>query len=67
MKEKFKNSDESKKVLLEFEEKLHAVSGRLLARPSGTENLIRLMMWGNDEAVISSLIKELEARLKEVL
>ena len=67
MKDKFKNSEESKKVLLEFEEKLHAVNGRLLARPSGTENLIRLMMWGNDEAVITDLINELAAKLKEVL
>ncbi|MDO4759811.1 MAG: phosphoglucosamine mutase [Candidatus Saccharibacteria bacterium] len=67
MKEKFKTSDDVKKVLLEFEEKLHAVAGRLLARPSGTENLIRLMMWGNDEAVISDLIKELETKLKEIL
>ena len=67
MKDKFKNSEESKKILLEFEKKLHAVNGRLLARPSGTENLIRLMMWGNDEAVITDLINELAAKLKEVL
>ena len=67
MKEKFKNSEESKKILLEFEEKLRAVNGRLLARPSGTENLIRLMMWGNDEATITDLVNELAAKLKEVL
>ncbi|MBR6964745.1 hypothetical protein IKH83_00280 [Candidatus Saccharibacteria bacterium] len=67
MKEKLKNSDEVKKVLLDFEEKLHAVAGRLLVRPSGTENLIRLMMWGNDEVTISGLLNELEAKLKELL
>ena len=67
MKEKLKNSDEVKKVLLDFEEKLHAVAGRLLVRPSGTENLIRLMMWGNDEVTISALLNELAAKLKELL
>lgn len=67
MKEKLKNSDEVKKVLLDFEGRLREVAGRLLVRPSGTENLIRLMMWGNDEAKITALLDELETKLKEIL
>ncbi len=66
-KDTFKTSEAVKKILLEFEEKLRALDGRLLARPSGTENLIRLMMWGNDEAAITALINDLATALKEVL
>lgn len=67
MKEALKTSDASKKLLLEFDEKLKSVNGRLLVRPSGTENLIRVTMWGQEESVIDELANELAIKLKEIL
>lgn len=62
-----KNSDSAKKVLLEYDAKLKDVNGRLLVRPSGTENLIRVTMWGENKEDINTLGKELVDKLKEVL
>ncbi len=62
-----KNSDSAKKVLLEYDAKLKDANGRLLVRPSGTENLIRVTMWGENEEDINTLGKELVDKLKEVL
>ena len=62
-----KNSDSAKKVLLEYDAKLKDVNGRLLVRPSGTENLIRVTMWGENEEDINTLGEELVDKLKEVL
>ena len=42
-------------------------SGRLLVRPSGTENLIRITLWGNNESTIATLANELKDELKEIL
>ena len=39
----------------------------MLVRPSGTEELIRVTMWGEDEAEIEQLANELVEKLKEVL
>ena len=58
---------EIKNLLLEYEKKLHATSGRLLVRPSGTENLIRITMWGKDEKEITALANELKNKLGEIL
>ena len=58
---------EAKVLLSEYEEKLQSTSGRLLVRPSGTENLIRITMWGEDENEISMLANELKNKLGEVL
>ena len=66
-KENLKTSEDAKKFLLEYDEKLKPVSGRLLVRPSGTENLIRITMWGNDEAEIEKLANELKNKLGEIL
>ncbi len=66
-KEKLKTSKEAKDLLLEYSDKLTAVKGRLLVRPSGTENLIRITMWGDDEQEITSLAKELTTKLGEIL
>ena len=66
-KENLKTSEPAKKLLLEYDEKLKPVSGRLLVRPSGTENLIRITMWGNDEAEIEKLAIELKNELGEIL
>ncbi len=62
-----KEKEEAKKLLLEFNEKLESVDGRLLVRPSGTENLIRITMWGDNEETITKLANELKTKLGEVL
>ena len=57
----------AKNLIKEYEKSLEAVSGRLLVRPSGTENLIRITMWGNDENEIKKLANELTNKLGEIL
>ncbi len=57
----------SEKLLLEYHEKLSTLDGRLLVRPSGTEDLIRITAWGNDETKITALVTELKAKLQETL
>ena len=61
------NSPSAKSLLKSYEEKLENVSGRLLVRPSGTEDLIRITMWGNDEQTINQLALALKDELKGVL
>ncbi len=58
---------EVKALLSEYEQRLQSTSGRLLVRPSGTENLIRITMWGEDENEISLLANELKTKLGEIL
>ena len=58
---------EVKTLIAEYEEKLKPASGRLLVRPSGTENLVRITMWGDNEEEITSLANELKTKLGEVL
>ncbi len=67
MKANLKTSDKAKKLLLSYDEKLKATSGRLLVRPSGTERLIRVVMWGEDATAIEELANKLAKELKEVL
>ena len=62
-----KSSEPAKQLLLEYDEKLKLVDGRLLVRPSGTEPLIRITMWGNDEPKITALANELKDKLGETL
>ena len=66
-KESLKTKDEAKNLLLEYDEKMKAVAGRLLVRPSGTEDLIRITMWGNDDRQIEYLANELKNKLEEIL
>lgn len=58
---------EIKSLIVKYEEKLKPVSGRLLVRPSGTENLVRVTMWGDNEKEITSLANELKNELGEIL
>ncbi len=51
----------------DYTKKLEAISGRLLVRPSGTEDLIRITMWGEDESKLQSLINDLGKELAQVL
>ena len=60
-------SDAVKDIISHFEEKVKSVNGRLLVRPSGTENLIRITMWGDDEAKITQLADSLSHELKSTL
>ncbi|MBR3236768.1 hypothetical protein IKF92_03805 [Candidatus Saccharibacteria bacterium] len=66
-KEALKSSDKAKKLLLEYSKKLDTLSGRLLVRPSGTEPLIRITMWGNDEQKITDLANKLKKELEQTL
>ena len=66
-KSSLKTSETVKELLLDYDEKLKSVEGRLLVRPSGTENLIRITMWGNDESAIAALADELKTKLGETL
>ena len=66
-KSALKTSDAAKKLLLDYEKQLEKLSGRLLVRPSGTEPLIRITMWGNDEHQITALANELKSKLKITL
>ena len=58
---------EIKTLTAEYEEKLKPIFGRLLVRPSGTENLIRITMWGDSEKEITALANELKTKLGEIL
>ncbi|MBR3230787.1 hypothetical protein IKF73_02060 [Candidatus Saccharibacteria bacterium] len=66
-KANLKTSTAVKQLLSTYQEKLNPVSGRLLVRPSGTENLIRITMWGNDEPTINTLANELKKDLAKSL
>lgn len=66
-KSNLKTSEAAKHLLLEYDDKLKSVSGRLLVRPSGTEPLIRITMWGNDKNTIENYANELKTKLGETL
>lgn len=66
-KANLKSSDDAKNLLLAYDEKLGSVDGRLLVRPSGTENLIRITMWGNNQDTITNYANELKTKLGETL
>ena len=66
-KQALESKDKSKKLLLEYDKKLKDINGRLLVRPSGTEPLIRITMWGDDESIIVSLAEELKNKLGGLL
>ena len=63
----FNNSKAVKSLVTKFAEKLEDLHGRVLARPSGTEKIIRVTMWGDDQKKINALALELADSLKEIL
>ncbi len=63
----FESAPEAKSLVAEFAGKLQAVRGRVLVRPSGTESLLRVTMWGEDQEKINVLARELANQLTEVL
>ena len=57
--------DESvKQAIAEGEQRLNG-SGRLVIRPSGTEPLIRIMAEGDDEKLVSQVVKEIAGAVKK--
>ena len=66
-KKSLKDSEQIKALLLDYSKKLEPLNGRLLVRPSGTESLIRLTIWGDDENAITHLSDELKHKLGELL
>ncbi|MBR3220353.1 phosphoglucosamine mutase [Candidatus Saccharibacteria bacterium] len=58
---------EAKEVIDAYSERLSGGGGRLLVRPSGTEDLIRITMWGNNQEEINDLAKNLANDLKSIL
>ena len=56
-----------KDIIAQYEEKVKSADGRLLVRPSGTEDLIRITMWGNDEKTITDLASNLKKELISAL
>lgn len=66
-KESLKSSESIKQLLLDYDKKLEQEHGRLLVRPSGTEPLIRITMWGDHQDSINTLANELANKLKELL
>ena len=66
-KERFATSKEAKELLAAYSDSLSKNGGRLLVRPSGTEDLIRITMWGENQAEITDLAKNLASELKSIL
>jgi phosphomannomutase len=66
-KQALKSSDSAKNLLLEYSKKLEPQNGRLLVRPSGTEPLIRITMWGDNESAIATLANQLKNELENTL
>lgn len=63
----FETSADATSIISHFSEKVKEEHGRLLVRPSGTENLIRITVWGESETVIRNLAANLKEELKEAL
>jgi phosphoglucosamine mutase len=57
-------SAEVKAVMADAEQKLNG-SGRILVRASGTEPLIRIMAEGDDEKLVSQVVKEIAGAVKK--
>jgi phosphoglucosamine mutase len=61
------DSDETVKEAVKTAEKRLGSDGRLLVRPSGTEPLVRLMAEGPDDALLNSVLDDLQAVVLERL
>lgn len=62
-----KESATARELLLNYNKQLSAISGRLLVRPSGTEPLIRITMWGDSADAIQKLAETLKTDLERIL
>ena len=66
-KESFKKSAKIRQLVDEYEVKIRTIDRRMLVRPSGTENIIRVTMWGKEEKNMKILMKEFVEKIKELL
>ena len=57
----------AQELIDDYNGKLKTVQGRLLVRPSGTEPLIRITIWGNDETAIETIANKLKNELEVLL
>ena len=64
-KEYFKKINGGVKIINGFRERLEETRGRVLVRPSGTEELIRITVWGESLEKITEIGEELAEKLKE--
>jgi phosphoglucosamine mutase len=56
-----------KDLISEYENSLNSMNGRMLVRPSGTEQLIRITMWGTNEKEIQSIMDEFVVKINKIL
>ncbi|MBR2998695.1 phosphoglucosamine mutase [Candidatus Saccharibacteria bacterium] len=63
----FATSTVANAIISQFTEKVKPINGRLLVRPSGTENLIRITVWGDNKDKITALANDLKSSLSERL
>ena len=66
-KSQLSTSEAVKSIISDYTEKVNRMSGRLLVRPSGTEPLIRITMWGDNEQSIADLANQLKNELTNYL
>lgn len=62
-KKLLESNEEIKKLLKDYESIINSLGGRMLVRPSGTEDVIRITMWGKDEEEITAMAQELANRI----
>ena len=65
-KEQYRQRDDIHELINKYEQKMHG-DGRIVARPSGTENYIRVMIEGSDIKKITKLCKELASYIEKEL
>ena len=63
-KQKFKENNFVEKFQAKYQSELEEVRGKLLLRPSGTEELIRIMVWGEELSKIEILANKIAEELK---
>lgn len=66
-KSKLKTLPRVQEILAEYAERLAETNGRVLVRPSGTEDLVRVTMWGESQEKIELLANELVETLTKEL
>ncbi len=65
-KEKYKEREDIHDMVSKYEQKMHG-DGRIVVRPSGTENYIRVMIEGSNVEEITKICKEIVAYIEKEL
>ena len=66
VKDSFDDNKEVQKIIKEYELKLNG-NGRIVVRKSGTENLIRIMIEGENLEFINNLANDLKSKIEEMI